>query len=116
MGIDQVDVQAHFFVGGVYLKQVLIPEGHHVVTHKHQYDHASVLGSGCAIVICDDEQKTYYAPDVIEIKAGVAHEVIAVNGPVSWFCIHSLYNIQDQTLWHPDKIDVELIEQSITPS
>ncbi len=111
MDITEVDVQAHFFIAGVYLKQVRIPAGHHVMTHKHQYDHASILAQGCAIVTCDGVQTTHYSPDVIEIKKGIAHEVVAVNGDVLWYCVHSLYNV-DQSLWTPDMIDNVLVESN----
>jgi len=83
------EVQSHHFIAGIYLKQVLIPDGHEIVSHKHLYPHASIIASGCVIVETDDGiQNVYFGPDVIEIKAGVTHKVLAVNGPAVWYCIH----------------------------
>lgn len=83
-----LQVIAHHFIGGIYAKSMLIPEDCEVVSHKHNYDHMSVLTSGCAIVEADGQQQTYWAPSVIEIKAGVAHSVRPVNGDAHWLCLH----------------------------
>ncbi len=111
MQIEDIEVIKHFFLEDtkLYFKLVRIPMGYHVLTHKHTFSHASILVKGCAIVDCDGNRKVHYAPDIIEIKAGVAHEIIAVNGEVDWICAHSLANIPEEN-WKPDKIDVELIE------
>lgn len=85
----ELKVIKHHFFGGVYCKEMIIPEDCHVVTHKHLYDHMSVLTKGCVIVTADGEQETYYAPVVIEIKAGIEHSVLPVNGDAHWLCIHA---------------------------
>lgn len=79
----------HHFIGGVYGKELLIPDGEDVVSHKHNFDHMSVLAKGCVIVEVGGTQSTYYAPAVIEIKAGIEHSVLAVNGDAHWLCIHA---------------------------
>lgn len=109
MNIDEISTISHSFIAGVYAKQVKIPSGHHVLTHKHNFDHMSILAQGNAVVVCDGEAKSYHAPAVIEIKAGVNHEVIA-NTDCVWFCVHNLSTVEDHDMWHPDKIDVALIE------
>lgn len=100
-----LEVIAHHFVGGVYCKEMSIPEDYQVVSHKHAYDHMSVLTSGCVIVEADGEQETYWSPAIINIKAGVEHSVIAVNGPAHWLCIHAT----DCT--DIEKVDEVLIEK-----
>ena len=89
MSIDGLNVQAHHFIGGVYAKEVIIDDGFEVQQHAHTFDHMSVLVEGCAIVWQGDTQETYFAPAVIEIKAGIEHSVQAVNGRVVWLCIHA---------------------------
>lgn len=84
-----IEVISHHFGGGIYCKLMRIKEDHEVVSHKHNYDHLSMLFSGCVIVEADGVQKTYWSPDVIEIKAGIDHSVIAVNGPAIWGCTHA---------------------------
>jgi hypothetical protein len=88
MNMSEIEVISHNFIAGVYAKQMVIPDGYHVLTHKHCFDHMSILAQGCAIVECDGVQEVYYAPAVIDIKAHVEHEIIAVNGDCVWFCIH----------------------------
>ena len=81
--------------------------------HVHKYDHMSVLTEGCAIVWKGDEQTTYYAPAIIEIKAGIKHSVQAVNGRVVWLCIHATQetskdNIDEVLIIKPNMVDTGL--------
>lgn len=99
-----IEVIKHHFVGGVYAKEMRIPDGFEVTSHKHRFDHMSVLTQGCVIVEADGIQETYYAPAVIEIKAGVAHSVLPVNGDAHWLCVHAT-DCTDES-----KIDEVLIE------
>lgn len=82
-------VISHHFIGGVYCKEMEIPEDCQVLSHKHEFDHMSVLTQGCVIVDADGEIETYWSPAIINIKAGVQHSVLAVNGPAYWLCIHA---------------------------
>lgn len=84
-----LDVIAHHFIGGTYCKEMRIPDGFEVVSHEHAFDHMSVLTQGCVIVEADGIQNTYWSPAVIEIKAGVKHSVMPVNGDAHWLCIHA---------------------------
>ena len=68
---------------------MVIPEDHTVISHKHNYDHMSILAEGTVIVEINGKQNTYFSPEVIEIKAGVEHSITAVNGQAVWFCIHA---------------------------
>lgn len=94
----------HFFSSGVYAKQMHLPAGHFAVSHKHNYDHLSILAQGVAVVRCGAEETQYVAPACITIKAGEHHEIIAIEDTV-WFCIHAT----DET--DADKIDEVLIEK-----
>lgn len=84
-----IEIMQHFFVGGVYLKQMRLAEDAEVVQHSHNYDHASLLATGCVIVRVDGQHSTHWAPSVIEIKAGKSHSFQAVNGPAIVYCIHA---------------------------
>ena len=86
--LSQLEVVGHHFIGGGYAKEMRIPEDYEVVSHKHAYDHMSVLTSGCVIVEAEGRQETYWSPAIIEIKAGIEHSVRPVNGPAHWLCIH----------------------------
>ena len=100
------EVIAHHFSSGVYAKQVIIKEGFEILSHKHTFDHLSILSSGIAIVEVDGESQTYYAPAVIEIKAGEVHKIEAINGPAVWFCIHGTDGEYDES-----NIDDVLIQE-----
>ena len=95
----------HHFSDAVYAKQVHIPAGAMIVSHKHNYSHLSLLAQGAVIVETDTgEPQHYRAPTCIEIKAGVHHAVHALTDTV-WFCIHHT-DCKD-----PDKIDEVLIQK-----
>lgn len=98
------EVISHHFIGGTYTKLMRIPENHEVVSHKHRFDHATALFSGCVIVDADNVMTTYYSPDILEIKAGVNHRIVAVNGDAVVGCIHAT-DETDET-----KVDEVLIQ------
>lgn len=98
-------IDHHFIADEIYLKELIIKEGFEVVSHKHKFNHVSFLVKGCVIVDADGVQNTYYAPDYIFVKAGVAHSVTAVNGDAKWYCAH----ITDET--DETKVDEVLIQR-----
>ena len=101
---DQTDLRTvHHFSEGVYAKQMHLPKGHVAVSHKHAYSHLSILAGGAAVVETDDGSKIYRAPACIEIKAGMHHQITALED-VTWFCVHAT----DET--DPDKVDRVLIQ------
>lgn len=82
-----VAATAHHFGAGVYAKEMHLPKGYHATTHKHAYDHLSILAQGKAWVTAGGTAKLYTAPAVVTIEAGVAHGIEAVEDAV-WYCIH----------------------------
>lgn len=78
----------HFHSEDMEARQQELPAGFKVQKHKHSYGHLSILAEGKAIVRCDGVEKVYTAPACIEIKAGVAHEVEALED-ITWYCIHA---------------------------
>lgn len=107
-----LEVIQHHFVGGeednseVYLKEMRIDEGFNVVSHKHAFDHVSLLTRGVVIVEADGVSTTYTAPAYIFVKKGVNHSVTPVGSDAKWFCVH----ITDGT--DATKIDEVLIEKT----
>jgi quercetin dioxygenase-like cupin family protein len=84
-----IDLQIeHNFAGGVYARRMILNPGNWVQQHKHNYDHMSILAIGSVIVEADGEQKVYFGPTCIEIKAGTAHKVTAIEYS-HWYCIHA---------------------------
>lgn len=101
----QTDVGVvHHFATGLYAKQMHLPAGHMAVSHKHRYDHLSILARGVATVRTDHGDETHYAPACIEIKAGLNHAILA-HEDVTWFCIHATEATE------ADEVDRVLIEE-----
>lgn len=89
----------HHFSDGVYAKQMVLKKGHFAVSHKHTYNHMSILASGTAVVEVDGIENIYTAGSCIEISAGIEHKITALED-VIWFCIH-----------RTDETDIEKIDQ-----
>jgi mannose-6-phosphate isomerase-like protein (cupin superfamily) len=94
----------HHFSSGVYAKQMHLKKGYFALSHKHAYDHLSILASGVAMVEVGGEKTTYTAPACIEIKAGKHHQITAMED-VTWFCIHAT-DVAD-----PELVDEVLIQK-----
>ena len=78
----------HFFSGGVYARKWEIPANTQVPTHKHVYDHMSILASGHVTVTADGNTVEYTAPAVLDIKKNLEHTIRAYEDSI-WFCIHA---------------------------
>lgn len=92
----------HYFIGGTYARRQILKAGASISTHKHKFDHMSILAKGVANVTVDGVSIIYNAPTVIEVKAEKAHRIESLE-EVHWYCIHAT-NITD-----PDLIDHETL-------
>lgn len=101
MNLENLGI-AHYFGGGVYVKETRIPANMRLTQHIHEHDHLSVLLSGEVVVVVGGVQTNHKAPAVLTIHAGKAHEVVSVTDAV-WLCIHAT----DET--DPEKVDQVLI-------
>ena len=78
----------HHFSDGIYAKKMEIPKDHYVVSHKHTYDHLSILESGRVLVEVGDVTTEYEAPACINILAGTHHSIFALEDAY-WYCLHA---------------------------
>ena len=102
---DQTDLRTvHHFSSGVYAKQMHLPAGHAAVSHKHAYDHLSILAAGAVVVATDEGSLTFRAPACLTIKAGMNHSITALED-VTWFCIHATEETD------PKQVDRVLIQK-----
>jgi quercetin dioxygenase-like cupin family protein len=92
----------HHFIGGVYAKRIIFPKNTGGPTHKHVFDHMSILAKGKVQLTVDDEVSIIEAPAVIEIKKNKVHQVIALEES-HWYCIHAT-DVVD-----PEHVDETLI-------
>ena len=104
-------IKHHFFPNidnsEIYAKEMLLPAGYYAVSHKHKYDHISVLYSGAVVVEIDGVESEYRAaigsPAFVLIRAGANHKITAIADAV-WFCVHATSETDT------DHIDNVLIE------
>ncbi len=105
MTIDIDLMIKHHFSNGLYAKEMHLPAGHFAVSHRHEYDHISMLASGHARVETSGDSVEYDAPAFIMIRAHVEHTITALDD-VTWFCVHET----DET--NAENIDEVLIERA----
>lgn len=79
---------SHYFGGGVYAKESLIPAGMVLVQHKHEHDHLSYLVSGTVLLEVDGRREELTGPACLTIEANKHHGVKALTDVV-WLCIHA---------------------------
>lgn len=91
----------HFFTEGVYARKMEIQAGTEVPTHKHVYDHLSILAKGRVRVAVGPIIQEYVAPAMIEIKKDMSHKITALEDSL-WFCIHAT-----------TATDIESLEQTV---
>jgi hypothetical protein len=105
--IEKFQVQ-HHFIGGVYAKELTMDSIMDCVTsHKHNYDHMSILATGSVEINVDGVRSIVIAPAVLNIAAGKRHSVTPLETPVKWFCIHRT-DVTD-----PDLVDNELSAENV---
>jgi len=82
----------HHFSDDIYAKELHIPKGHVALGHRHTYSHLSLLGKGVCKLSREIDgvlvETKHTAPAVLDIKAGVEHQVEALEDVV-WFCVHA---------------------------
>lgn len=90
----------HFFSEGLYAKKIVVPAGTRVPSHRHVYDHLSILAQGRVRVSVGPITKEYVAPAMIKIAKNLVHTISAVEDSV-WFCVHAT-----------DATDIESLEST----
>lgn len=88
---------------GTYAKEYRLKAGEEAVTHRHRFNHLSILAQGEVVVTAGKVAYPLRGPAAIEIVAGVEHSIRAVTTAV-WYCIHATKETD------AEKIDHELIK------
>lgn len=73
-------------IGNLVCREYRIPAGMKVWSHTHDYDHLSILMSGKALLSNGSLISELDGPFMVEIRAGIVHEISAVTDCV-WDCI-----------------------------
>ena len=74
-------------VGGIVRRSYRIPAGMALLGHIHDYDHLSILYSGDAQLLVGDTLTELKGPQMLVIKAGIAHQLLA-RTECRWDCLH----------------------------
>ncbi len=76
-----------FFVGGMYVKSVVIPAGSYLTSLVHRQDHPFILSQGSMIVYTQDGEVEIHAPYIDITKAGTRRFAKALTDCL-WTCVH----------------------------
>lgn len=90
MTLDDALGVIHYFPtegNPVYMRRMRAPAGFVIGSHRHKYEHYSVLCTGKVRVTYASEVEEYEAPSVMVVPAGVEHRIEALTDIV-WLCVH----------------------------
>lgn len=105
MSIDiDLGVKHHFFPD-LYAKEMHLLKGQFGISHRHEFDHISMLAKGRASVEVDGVKHEYSAPAFIMVRAHKEHRFDALED-ITWFCVHKTSETDEK------KIDETLIEKA----
>lgn len=103
----EVETLAHYLIDGVYIKPFVAKKaGTFMGQHSHSYDHATFVASGAIRVFVDGDVKgDYQAGEVIEIRAGKKHVLLALEDNTVAACIHNTHG----------KAEPQIAEEAVFP-
>ena len=90
----------HHFAGGLYTREIFMPQGHVCVSFIHKQDHPSFLLEGKVSFLNDEGMvETIEAPHSIFTQIG-AQRVFYIHEDVVWTCVHKTNktNVRDAEL------------------
>lgn len=89
----EVDTLAHHFIDGVYTKVFIAKKaGTFIGQHAHAYDHGHLVAAGEVRVFIDAiEAGDYKAGEMIEIRSGKKHILLALEDNTVGACIHNTH-------------------------
>jgi mannose-6-phosphate isomerase-like protein (cupin superfamily) len=89
----EVETLNHYLIDGVYIKPFVAKKtGTFMGQHSHTYDHATFVSSGSIRVFIDGEAMgDYEAGEVITIRAGKKHVLLALEDNTVAACIHNTH-------------------------
>jgi hypothetical protein len=87
------------YFGNIWVRQNTLNPNEVMRGHQHKFDHVSLLVSGVAEVCIEGEApKTFHAPTFIVIRKDKNHIFKAVGGPVTWYCVFALRDINGEVV------------------
>ena len=100
-------------VSNVYVRQMIFEKvGDAERPHDHVFDHQTLLAKGALKLTIGETQSVFVAPQIIFIKAGVLHDLVALEDDTIAYCIHALRDGDDVC----DIIDPSGVPHGINPN
>jgi quercetin dioxygenase-like cupin family protein len=88
------------FFGNIWVRQNMLHKaGDRHGGHKHHFDHISLLTKGKVRVEIEGyPPKEFTAPTFIIIKKEHAHDFVALEDDVNWYCVFALRDLDGQVV------------------
>ncbi len=87
IGADEFETSG-FFVGGMYVKTVVIPAGSYLTSRVHKQDHPFILSQGSMVIFTQDGgEQEIHAPYIDITLAGTRRFAKAITDCL-WTCVH----------------------------
>jgi hypothetical protein len=78
-------------VANTWIKQMrFVKAGDIESGHKHLFDHQTLLGKGSVKVTVNGKESNFTAPTIIFIRAGLNHQIEALEDDTICYCIHAI--------------------------
>lgn len=83
-------------VASVYVRHMIFEhKGDIEDGHSHKFDHQTLIAKGSVKVKANSKETIFTAPHCVFIKAGVEHELTALEDDTVVYCIHALRDGED---------------------
>lgn len=92
----------HYFVPGVYIRELFVPKGVMLVGKIHKYKQFHIIMKGTLEVLIDDKIETIIGPNIIVSPAGAKRIARAIED-TTWLMVHGT-----------NEIDLDKIENHFT--
>ena len=83
-------------VASVYIRHMVFENtGDIELGHSHQFDHQTLVAKGSVKIKANGKETVFNAPHCVFIKAGVEHELVAMEDDTVVYCVHALRDGSD---------------------
>ena len=78
-------------VCGIYFRTILLKNrGDEVSQHKHDYDHATLVGCGAVVAFVGEKcLGEFWGGQAVPVKAGYDHKILSIMDETRLTCVHS---------------------------
>ena len=105
--VEYPGIESHMtMVANTWIRQMHFPNaGNYMAGHKHTFNHTTLLAKGKFRVKVNGHITDYTAPQVVIIKAGLEHKIVALEDDSLAYCIHALHHGEkEEDIYDPDQV------------